>query len=540
MLEKNGIYEGEIVDYTAEGQGVAKVEGCTVFVPNGIVGERCRLRLEKVRKTWAAGKIVEILDRSPHRVNRACPVSKLCGGCAFQHMDYQAELALKAERVRQALNRIGGEHLETVPITPADCREGYRNKAIYPVSAHKGRVFAGFFRAGTHHVVENDRCGLLPPEMDRVKETVVAHANRFGVSAYDETTGEGLVRYLFVRRGAVSGQILVCLAVNGNRYPRAGELIAALKEIPGFATLVLSVNRAPGNVVLGKETKVLYGPGTIEDTLCGLRFRLSPHSFYQVNHAQAQRLYGAAVAAADLKKTDTVLDLYCGVGTITLVLAQAAGKAIGVEVVPQAVADAEENARENHVENVEFFCADAGQAALELEERGLRPEVVLVDPPRKGLNAEAIEAIGRMSPSRIVYVSCDPATLARDTALLKQKGYALTSAQAFDLFPRCAHVESVVCLSRKQVSDYLHIAVNTADLETDAGRAYNNDDIKQYIADKYGFKVHSAYIGQVKAKLGIREHENYNDSHTSPRKPTACPEEKEAAIMDALKHFKRI
>ena len=449
MLIKNQIYETEIVDYTAEGQGVARVEGCAVFVPNAIKGEKVRVRIEKAKKTWAAGKIVEITEKSPHRVNRVCPISASCGGCDFWHMDYAEESRLKADRVLQCLNRIGGEQLTEIPILAAPDCFAYRNKAQYPVSQKKGRAYAGFFRAGTHEVVENDRCRILPEEADRVKDTVIAHANRFRIPVYDEKSHTGLLRHIYVRRGAVSGQILVCLVINGRKFPNADVLTEALKQIPGFTTLVLSVNTKKGNAVLGDEFITLCGPGYIEDTLCGLVFRLSPRSFYQVNHHQAQRLYEAAISQAEITKADTVLDLYCGVGTITLCMAAAAGKVIGVEVIPQAVEDARDNAKRNGIENAEFFCGDAGQAALELEKQGVRADVVVVDPPRKGLNADTVEALHRFSPRRIVYVSCDPATLARDVALLKSKGYAVKNALACDLFPRCSHVESIVCLSRK-------------------------------------------------------------------------------------------
>ena len=457
MLIKNEIYEAVICDYTSEGQAVAKIEGCAVFIPNAILGERVRVRIEKAQKTWAAGKLVEILERSPHRVDRECPVAKLCGGCDFWHMDYEEESRLKAERVRTCLNRIGGEILETVPILSAPTCYGYRNKAQYPVSSHKGRAYAGFFKAGTHSVVENDRCRILPPEMDQVKDIVIAHMNKHRIPAYDEVAHTGLVRHIYVRRGAVSKQVLVCLAVNGRKLPQAPALIDALKKVPGFTTLVLSVNTKKGNTILGDEHITLYGPGTIEDTLCGLTFRLSPRSFYQVNHHQAQRLYEAAIAQAEITKSDTVLDLYCGVGTITLAMAGAAGRVIGVEVIPQAVEDARENARRNGIENAEFFCGDAGQAALELEAQGIKADVVVVDPPRKGLNADTIEALSRFTPRRIVYVSCDPATLARDVALLKDRGYTLKNAMAADLFPRCAHVESVVCLTRQDTLHHMNL-----------------------------------------------------------------------------------
>ena len=464
MLEKNQIYETVITDYTAEGQGVAKIEGCAVFIPNAIAGERCLVRIEKVGKTWAAGKITEILEKSPHRVQRECPISASCGGCDFWHMDYEEECRLKADRVRQALNRIGGESLEEVPLLSAPTCHGYRNKAQYPVAARKGRVYAGFFKAGTHQVVENSRCLILPEETDTVKKIVEDYVNQFHISAYEETAHKGLLRHIYVRRGAVSGQVLVCLVVNGRRIPHPEALIEKLKAVPGFTTLVLSVNTRQGNAVLGEEFITLHGPGYIEDTLCGLTFRLSPRSFYQVNHHQAQRLYEAAIDQAEITKADLVLDLYCGVGTITLCMAKAAGKVIGVEVIDQAVRDAKDNARRNGIENAEFLCADAGKAALALEEQGIRPDVVVVDPPRKGLNADAIEAIAKMSPRRLVYVSCDPATLARDVALLKERGYKLKNATAADLFPRCAHVETVILLSRKDVHERIKFDVNVEDL----------------------------------------------------------------------------
>ena len=449
MLIKNQTYETVITDYTAEGQGVAHIEGCAVFVPNAIAGEKVTVRIEVAKKNWAAGKIVQILEKSPHRVNRECPVAKLCGGCDFWHMDYEEETRLKAQRVRGNLNRMAGEDLETLPILAAPTCHGYRNKAQYPVAQEKGRAFAGFFRAGTHNVVENKRCLILPEETDKVKDAVMDYVNQFRVSVYDEAAHKGLLRHIYVRRGVESGQILVCLIVNGRQLPKTDALIARLQKIPGFTTLVLGVNTRKGNAILGDEFITLYGEGFIEDTLCGLNFRLSPRSFYQVNHHQAQRLYRAAIEQAEITKEDTVLDLYCGVGTITLCMASAAGKVIGVEVVEQAVEDARDNAKRNGIENAEFFCGDAGQAALALEKQGIKADVVVVDPPRKGLNADTIEALSRFAPRRIVYVSCDPATLARDVALLKERGYKLKNAMAADLFPRCAHVESIVCLVRE-------------------------------------------------------------------------------------------
>ena len=539
MLIKNQIYEAVVTDYTAEGQGIAHVEGCAVFIPNAVAGERIRLRVEIAKKNWAAGKIVEILERSPHRINRECPVARLCGGCDFWHIDYEEETRLKSERVRNCLNRLGGENLEAVPILAAPTCHGYRNKAQYPVAAKKNRAYAGFFKAGTHEVVENERCLILPEETDRVKAVVMDYVNQNRVSTYDETAHKGLLRHIYVRRGAVSKQILVCLVINGRSIPKAHELVARLKRIPGFTTLVLSVNTKKGNAVLGDEFITIHGPGYIEDILCGLNFRLSPRSFYQVNHHQAQRLYEAAIAQAEITKEDTILDLYCGVGTITLAMASAAGKVIGVEVIPQAVEDAKDNAARNGIENAEFFCGDAGAAALELERKGIQADVVIVDPPRKGLNADTIEALARFAPRRIVYVSCDPATLGRDVALLKERGYSVKNAMAADLFPRCSHVETVVLLSKGEVdSKKIRVEFSLEDMdmsEFQDGATY--PQIKEYVLEHTGLKVSNLYISQIKRKCGIEVGKNYNLPKSEDSRQPLCPPEKEKAIREAFKYF---
>lgn len=541
MLLKNQVYEAEITDYTTEGQGIAHIEGCAVFIPNAIAGEKVLVRIEKARKTWAAGKITQILEKSPHRVNRECPVAKKCGGCDFWHMDYEEECRLKAQRVKDCLNRIGGESIDEMPILAAPTCQGYRNKAQYPVASEKGRAYAGFFQAGTHQVVENDRCRILPEETDRVKDIVMSYVNKYQVPVYDELTGRGLLRHIYVRRGAVSGQILVCLVINGDGLPKISTLIDSLKAVPGFATLVLSVNTKKGNAVLGDKFLTLYGPGYIEDTLCGLSFRLSPRSFYQVNHHQAQRLYESAISLAEIGKEDLVLDLYCGVGTITLAMASAAGKVLGVEVIPQAVEDAKDNAARNHIENAEFFCADAGTAALKLEAEGIHPDIITVDPPRKGLSLDAIEAIAKMSPKRLVYISCDPATLARDVALLKERGFEVKKALCADLFPRCSHVETVVLLSKLKVDHHIEIELKMDELDLTAAESKATyDEIKAYVLNKYGLKVSQLYIAQIKRKCGIIERKNYNVSKKEDAKVPQCPPEKEAAIMDALKHFQMI
>ena len=453
MVQKNHIYTGEITGYTSDGMGVARIDGQVVFVKQAIAGEVCDIYIETVNSNAVYGRINKILEPSPHRTPRQCPYAKRCGGCDFWHMDYQEELRLKAQRVQDALTRLGGVPVGTVPILPSPQITGYRNKAQYPVSAQKGQAVAGFYREKTHQVIPVDRCLIQCQAADLAKDAVVAWMNRYHIAPYEESSHTGLVRHIYVRTGFATSQVLVCLVVNGKKLPRQKELVEQLRQaVPGLVGVVLSSNEKQSNVVLGKEFHCLYGQETLEDVLCNLRFRLSAPSFYQVNHDQAERLYGKVLEAAQLTKEDVALDLYCGTGTITLCLARQAGRAIGVEVIPEAIADAKENARRNGITNGEFFCADASQAAQELARRGLRPKVIVVDPPRKGIGPQVIEAMAAMGPERIVYVSCDPATLGRDVGRLTHHGYELSQVQAVDMFPRTAHVETVVSFVRKNTS----------------------------------------------------------------------------------------
>lgn len=429
--------------------GAQMTGSCAVFVPNAAPDEEYDLRITHVGRHAAYGRIERILTASPDRCTRLCPDAKRCGGCDFWHLRYPAECRIKAQRVTDALNRIGGQNLPLVALTPAPACEGYRNKAQFPVAMGKNGIEAGFFEKGTHNVVPVEHCRIQPACAEQARSAVLRYARRWSVPAYDEAAHTGLLRHIYVRHAEATGQVLVCLVVNGERLPQEDALVDTLrKAVPGLRSVVLNTNTRRGNAVLGETMRTLWGGDAIEDILCGLRFRISPRSFYQVNRTQAERLYGKALAAAGLTGTETVLDLYCGTGTITLCLARQAKRAIGVELVEAAIRDAQENARRNGIGNAEFFCADAGQAAQRLCAAGETPDVIVVDPPRKGLSADVIEAMVRMAPQRIVYVSCDPATLARDVRSLTQQGYALTHAEAVDLFPRCAHVETVCRLER--------------------------------------------------------------------------------------------
>ena len=448
-MQKNQIFTAEITGCTSQGLGVARFEDRAVFVKEAIPGEVCTIKLIKITKTAVYGRLMEVVTPSPHRTGPVCPHFGRCGGCDLMHMDYELESELKRQRVADALRRIGGVDPEPLPITPAPTDAGYRNKAQFPVAMTENGPAAGFFRARSHDLIPVTHCHIQPPEAETVSAAVLRWMNAYHILPYDEESGRGYIRHIFVRKAVVTGELMVCIIANSEKLPKGDKLVEFLREaLPGLTTVLHNVNTRPGNVILGDTYHTLFGPGYIEDVLCGLRFRLSPASFYQVNHHQAQVLYEKTIALADLHGTETVLDLYCGTGTITLCLARAAGTVIGVEVVPQAIEDAKENARRNGIENARFFCADAGQAAARLAAEGTRPEVITVDPPRKGLSPEVISAMAEMGPTRIVYVSCDPATLSRDVKLLSQHGYRFVKAEAVDLFPRTKHVESVVLMSR--------------------------------------------------------------------------------------------
>ena len=540
---------------TIDGSGVARVDGQVVFVPGALPGERCSIRIAHIGRSAVFALLLSVLTPSVHRVEPDCPYFPLCGGCALRHMDYEQELALKQAHVQSCLTRIGGQTISALPITGAAQTDGYRNKVQFPVQEQDGCPVAGFFSGKTHRVIPVRPCRIQPDCADAIRGAVLAWMEQYHIRAYDEQTHTGYIRHIYIRFGAESGQILVCIIANCAQLPKKKQLVAALLAAePGITTIVFSPNTKKGNTVLGTEFHPLYGDGTITDTLCGLQFRLSAPAFYQVNHAQAERLYEKAVQLAGLTGNETVLDLYCGTGTITLCLARHAKKAIGVEIVPQAIEDAKFNAAQNGMENAEFFCMDAGQAAKMLADRRTRPDVIVVDPPRKGVSADVIEAISAMAPQRVVYVSCDPATLARDLKLLTAVGYTLQTAEAFDLFPRCAHVETVVLLSHKKPDEHINVKVEFGEgegkvpLDNIAKRAesYKPKErvtykmIKEYIEAKYGFKVHTAYIAEVKRDLGLPMYDAPNavEELKQPRKhPTV---EKVEAIKDALKHFEVI
>ena len=439
----NHAYTGTVEGYSSEGLGIVRINGAVVFVPRAVRGEEISLRIVKAMKTSYAGEIEEVLTSSPERVEPDCPYFGECGGCVYRHMTYAEELQSKLQKVNDALERIGGLMLRAEEILGAENPLHYRNKAQYPVGAD-GAV--GFYRRRSHRVISVEHCRICAPAAD---ETVGAWMKKYGVPAYDEKTGKGLVRHVYVRTNR-AGESLCCVVLNGKTAPREPELAAMiLAAAPKTVGVVLNGNTSRGNVILGERYRTLWGQDFLMDELCGLQFKLSVPSFYQVNRKQAEVLYGKAVEFAGLMGTETVLDLYCGAGTITLAMSKAAKRVIGAEIVPQAVENARENAQRNGISNAEFFLGDAADIAAKLEKEGLRPHVICVDPPRKGLAPEVVDSVAAMEPERVVYVSCDPATLARDLKRFATLGYRAERAIAADLFPGTAHVETCVLLSHK-------------------------------------------------------------------------------------------
>ena len=535
-LREGKIYSGTVEGYTSEGQGVVRLDGAVVFVPGTIRGEEIDLRITKVMKTAAAGELVKLRTPSPERTAPECPQFGRCGGCQFQHMSYQEELWAKRQRVEDALRRLGGSDVPIEGILGARDPLHYRNKSQYPVGAD-GSI--GFYQLRSHKVVPIRRCLIQSEISDATAEAVGAWMRRYKVPPYDETTGKGLVRHIYVRVNR-KGESLCCVVVNGRQVPREPELAALIRAAaPRTVGVVLNSNTRRGNVILGEKYRTLWGQDYLMDTLCGLQFKLSVPSFYQVNRDQAEVLYGKALEYAALTGEETVLDLYCGTGTITLCLAQQAKRAIGAEIVPPAIADARENAERNGIGNAEFFCGDASDIAAKLEAEGLRPDVITVDPPRKGLAPDVIASVAGMAPERVVYVSCDPATLGRDVKLFAGLGYQAERAAAVDMFPGTAHVETVVLLSKGEVdSKKIRVEFSLEDMdmsEFQDGATYTQ--IKDYVLEHSGLKVSNLYISQIKRKCGIEVGKNYNLPKSEDSRQPLCPPEKEKAIREAFKYF---
>ena len=535
-LAKNQEHTVTIEGYGEGGMGVARIDGRVVFVHGALRGEKCRVLILKTLKSVAFAKVLEVIEPSSERITPDCPYFPRCGGCTYRHIRYEEELRLKKQRVQDNLSRIGGSDVTVEEILGARDTLRYRNKAQYPVSKD-GAV--GFYRARTHEVIECEHCLLVKPEADAAAEALREYMQSCRVAGYDEKTGRGLVRHLYIRSNA-AGESLVCVLVNGDKLPKEDRLVTLLRDAcPKCTGIVLGTNTKKGNVILGDRYRTLWGSDRLEDTLCGKTFRLSVPSFYQVNRVQAERLYAKAIEFAGLTGQETVLDLYCGAGTITLALSDHAKKVLGAEIVPEAIDDARENAARNGVKNAEFFCGDASDVAKKLARENLRPDVITVDPPRKGLAADVVESIAEMQPGRVVYVSCDSATMARDVKRLADLGYTVQRACAVDMFPRADHIETVVLLSKGEVdSKKIRVEFSLEDMdmsEFQDGATY--PQIKEYVLEHTGLKVSNLYISQIKRKCGIGVGKNYNLPKSEDSRQPQCPQEKEKAIREAFKYF---
>ena len=547
-LQKNQILTLRIERLSSDGSGVAhSADGETVFVPGTAPGDEARVRIVKDCGRYAFGILDELLTPSPDRVPVDCPVAGPCGGCSLRHLDYAAELRAKQESVLDAFRRIGGLDVPVLNALPSPEVDRYRNKVQFPVGRDKnGAPCIGFYAGRTHRIVPCPDCKLQPGVLNEIGNALCAFFAQQGIRPYDEQSGKGLVRHIFLRRGAHSGQIMVCLVCTRAKLPHAEQLCAVLREqFPAISTILLNVNAKNTNVILGSENHILYGPGYIEDTLCGVPVRLGPLSFYQVNTLAAERLYGVAAQYAQLTPDDTLLDLYCGMGTIGLSMADQCRGLIGVEIVPEAIESAKANAArmgEAVAAKSRFFCADAGQAATQLAAEGLHPDIVMLDPPRKGCDEATLSAVVRMAPRRVVYVSCNPATAARDAAWLEKNGYHAEKVQPVDLFPRTKHVECVIALSKGEIdSKKVRVEFSLEGIDTSGlqkGATY--PEIKARVFEQTGLKVSSLYISQVKQKCGLEVRENHHKAKSENTKQPQCPKEKADAIVEALRHFQMI
>ena len=546
-LQKNQILTLRIERLSSDGSGVAhSPDGETVFVPGAAPGDEADVRIVKDCKRYAFGILDHLRTPSPDRIPVDCAVAGPCGGCSLRHLDYTAELRAKQENVTDAFRRIGGLDVPVLDICPSPEVDRYRNKVQFPVGLDKnGNPCIGFYAGRTHRIVPCPDCKLQPGVLNDIGNALCRFFAENGIQPYNEETGRGLVRHIFLRRGAHSGQIMVCLVCTRPNLPHADALCTRLREqFADIATILLNVNSKNTNVILGTETHTLYGPGYIEDTLCGVPVQLGPLSFYQVNTLAAERLYGIAAQYAQLTPDDLLLDLYCGMGTIGLSMVDHCRELVGVEIVPEAIESAKSNAArmgDAVAAKSCFFCADAGQAATRLAAEGLHPDVVMLDPPRKGCDEATLSAVVRMAPRRVVYVSCNPATAARDAAWLEQNGYHAEKVQPVDLFPRTKHCEAVLLLTKLNVDRHVEVEVSMDELDVTAAESKATyDQIRDYVWEHHQLKVSNLYIAQVKEKCGIKKRENYNKPKSNYNRQPRCPSEKETAIRDALKFYKII
>ncbi len=567
-MQKNDIVTADIEDIGVNGEGIGKVDGYTLFIKDAVIGDRVEAKVMKAKKNYGYARLMKILEPSEARVQPRCAFARKCGGCQIQEMSYEQQLAFKERKVRGNLERIGGfapELLDRVtdPAVGMDEPFGYRNKAQFPFGTDReGNPVTGFYAGRTHDIIANTDCALGVPVNREILEIILAFMKEYRIPSYDERTGQGLLRHVLIRYGFTTKEIMVCFVVNGSSIPHVDELIRRLCGIDGMTSITLSPNTRQTNVIMGDSYQILWGQGYITDYIGNVRYQISPLSFYQVNPVQTEKLYSLALEYADLKGGETVWDLYCGIGTISLFLAQKAGQVYGVEIVPQAIEDARRNAGINGIENAEFFVGKAEEVLPEYYEKyarehsgeSARADVIVVDPPRKGCDEALLETIVKMQPERVVYVSCDSATLARDLKVLCGAGYELEKVRPVDMFPMTVHVETVVLLSHKSPDSVINVKVEFGEgddkisLDAIAERVKKYQPkpkitykiIQEYVEKKYGFKVHTAYIAEVKRSLGLTMNDAPNATGELKQPGKRPPKGKAEAIMEALKYFEVI
>ena len=585
MMQKNEIVKVKIEDIGVGGEGIGKVDGYTLFIKDAIIGDVVEAKVMKAKKNYGYARLMNVLTPSKDRVEEpVCPMARKCGGCQIQEMKYPAQLAFKESKVRGNLERIGevpGELLDQI-MHPAVGMDGegmqpfrYRNKAQFPIGTDKdGRVIAGFYAGRTHSIIENTDCALGVEVNEEILNCILDFMEEFKIPAYDEVKHKGLVRHVLLRYGFKTDEIMVCLVINGKTIPHCHDLVGRLRQIPGMTSITLSTNTAKTNVIMGDTIRLLWGQEFITDYIGEIKYQISPLSFYQVNPVQTEKLYGLALDYAGLTGNEAVWDLYCGIGTISLFLAKKAKQVYGVEIVPQAIDDAKNNAKINDITNAEFYVGKAEEVLPEYYKEyekthngeTAHADVIVVDPPRKGCEESLLQTIVDMQPEKVVYVSCDSATLARDVKFLRANGYELKDVTPVDQFPHTVHVETVVLLSQhrdkntcldergsrqiemqasrlasllaQKPDDTIEIDLDLDELDaTSAELKATYQEIKDYVLKEFGLKVSSLYISQVKRKCGIEVGENYNLPKSENARVPQCPKEKEDAIKAALKYF---
>ena len=540
-MQKNEIYHLSADNLGADMEGVCRLNGMPVFVPGLLPGEETDVRIVKAEKRYAFGRMESPpAIPSPERQEPGCPVYQRCGGCSCRHMSYAATLEAKRRQVQDCFARIGGIHIDVPPVLGMDHPYMYRNKTSLPCGGTAAEPVLGFYAPRSHTVIPAASCPNAMPPAEEIAGRFLAWMRRFRLEPYREESHQGLIRHLVIRVNR-EGKSMVTIAVNGSRLPHADELTEALKPL-GVISIWLNENKDRTNVILSRYFHLIYGRNTLPDTLCGLRFELSPASFFQVNPVQTEKLYAAALDFADLKQDETVCDVYCGAGTITLAAAPRCASAVGIEIVPEAVENARRNAARNGITNAVFHAGAAEELLPRMVKEGMRCDAVLVDPPRKGLEPAVISAIAQAGPSRVVYVSCNPATLARDAGLFRNAGYETVKVQPVDMFCWTSGIETVVLLSKGNISSQsVRVEFSLEDMDMSRfqqGATYGQ--IQDWVQEKYGFHVTHLNIAQVKRKHGIIERENYNKPKSADSKQPGCPEEKTKAIEAALKHFQMI